>query len=71
MCDEGDLAQDRQQHEIDAALARHHAERSAVRPGRMTCLDCDEPISELRRRDGAVRCVPCANDEEKRARMRF
>jgi DnaK suppressor protein len=36
--------------------------------GRRRCLDCEETISEarLRANPGAVRCVPCQGEKEKR-----
>jgi len=32
------------------------------------CFDCDDPLPELRIKDGRVRCVTCQTKVEKRAR---
>lgn len=50
-----DRAQQRQQEEIDQALAARKRDRA----GRTTCAECGDAISELRTRLGAELCMPC------------
>jgi RNA polymerase-binding transcription factor DksA len=60
-----DLAQARQQDDIDHALAA----RKVSGPGADFCTmeDCGEPISEQRKAMGATRCVDCQADHEREA----
>lgn len=60
-----DVAQRRQQEEIEHALAA----RKKPTIGRTHCanLDCGEPISALRREIGARFCVGCQNAAERPA----
>ena len=60
-----DLAQARQQDDIDHALAA----RKAAKPGTDVCTveDCGEPISAARKAMGATRCVDCQADVEREA----
>jgi len=60
-----DQAQQRQQEDIDQALAR----LPKAGKGRPTCenLDCGEPISAERQALGAVLCIDCQRDDEARA----
>lgn len=58
-----DVAQRRQQDDIDHALAA----RSPAGEGRPTCAECGEAISELRQQMGAVRCLECQRDCEREA----
>jgi RNA polymerase-binding transcription factor DksA len=37
--------------------------------GATHCVECAEPISELRQRMGARRCMDCQSDHELRARV--
>lgn len=60
-----DLAQARQQEDIDHAIAA----RKVTRPGTDLCTtdDCGEPISPQRKAMGATRCVDCQADHEREA----
>lgn len=60
-----DLAQARQQDDVDHALAA----RRPVKPGTDFCvmLDCGEPITAARKALGATRCVDCQVDAEREA----
>jgi RNA polymerase-binding transcription factor DksA len=60
-----DVAQQRQQEEIDHALQA----RRAVAKGPEFCsvAYCGEPISALRRDMGAKLCIDCANAREREA----
>ena len=60
-----DLAQARQQDEVDHALAA----RRSPKPGTDFCVvdDCGEPISPARKAMGATRCVECQSDHEREA----
>ena len=59
-----DLAQRRQQEDIDHALAAR-----VKAAGRTHCMraDCGAPISDLRREMGAVLCLDCQRSNEHRA----
>lgn len=60
-----DVAQRRQQGEIDHALAH----RAPARPGLTQCerLDCGEPITAFRQALGARLCIDCAQAAEREA----
>lgn len=60
-----DLAQARQQEDVEHALAA----RKPTQPGTDVCTvdDCDEPISLQRKAMGARRCVSCQEDHEREA----
>ena len=60
-----DLAQARQQDDIEHALAA----RKTVAPGTDVCVaaDCGEAISPARKAMGATRCLDCQADHERRA----
>lgn len=64
-----DIAQQRQQEEIDHALAAHHAAH-VTKPARARCaaVACDEPISPARQRMGAQLCLDCQRDAEHMAK---
>ena len=66
MADEADEASALQQREIDTLVARHRAKVPGH--GRKACADCGEPISDLRRRDGAKLCLDCQIDAERALR---
>lgn len=66
MADEADRAADLQQAEIDRALAAHA--RKVPGEGRHDCARCGEPISALRRRDGARLCMDCQVNAERALR---
>jgi RNA polymerase-binding transcription factor DksA len=66
MADEADHATALQQAEIDALVARHRAKVAGH--GRKSCEHCDEPISDLRRRDGARLCLSCQIEAERALR---
>lgn len=59
-----DVAQRRQQEEIEHAL-QAHADKP-VRTGREVCATpgCDEPISAARQALGAQLCIDCQRDAE-------
>jgi RNA polymerase-binding transcription factor DksA len=61
-----DVAQRRQQEEIDQVLAN----RRVLPAGLTHCemLDCGEPISAMRQQMGARLCVDCATAKEQEAR---
>lgn len=63
--DLADVAQRRQQEDIDHALQG----RRPIGPGRAVCSkkECDEPISALRQNMGARLCIQCAQDAEQEA----
>lgn len=63
-----DVAQQRQQEEIDHALAAHRAARLVAQPLRSLCAapTCNEPISPARQRMGAQLCIDCQRDAEHR-----
>jgi len=61
MADEADIANDYAQRAIDVALYN----RPMMANGKDEC-DCGEPISEYRKRIGAVRCIHCQTRWEKR-----
>lgn len=65
MTDVIDVAQQRQQDDIDIALAA----RKPAGAGRAFCANavCDEPISEVRRALGAQLCIDCQHDAERSA----
>lgn len=60
-----DVAQQRQQDDIDLALAA----RKPARAGRATCanVQCGEPIAPLRQNMGAQLCIDCQRDAERSA----
>lgn len=60
-----DLAQQRQQEDIDHALAA----RKAVMPGLGECLECGESITALRQELGARLCIECQRHSELQARQ--
>lgn len=57
-----DVAQRRQQEEIDQAIAA----RPPAKPGRTVCAnqECGEPISAERQALGAQLCIDCQRDAE-------
>lgn len=56
--DDADYTQ--QQAELaEAMLAKAAARKAQTLRGMAECVECDEPISELRQNLGAIRCVPC------------
>lgn len=61
-----DVAQRRQQEQIDQALANLPV--PGVGAERCTRHDCDEPISATRQQLGARLCIDCANAQEQEAR---
>lgn len=63
MADICDLAQERQQQDIDRALALH---KRPVRDTKWFCVDCGASIGIKRRRavPGCIRCVSCQGDHE-------
>lgn len=60
-----DVAQRRQQDDIDHALAG----RAPKPAGRSICanLDCGEPIASVRQQMGAQLCIECQRDAEREA----
>lgn len=67
MADQIDRAQERE------LLDRELAIQQQTRPrpiGLAACQECDEPISDARRGNGARRCVPCQADAEAEAKKR-
>lgn len=65
-----DVAQRRQQEEIDHALAAAR-QAFAAAPGRTECAapGCDEPIDPLRTRLGAQLCLDCQERAERAAQQ--
>lgn len=61
-----DVAQRRQQEEIDHTLANRRAPVAGLTHCEM--LDCGEPISVMRQQMGARLCVDCATAKEREAR---
>ena len=61
-----DVAQQRQQDEIDHALAAASRARQAELPIRTHCVvaSCGEPISPVRQQMRAQRCIDCQRDAE-------
>lgn len=62
-----DVAQRRQQEEIEQALQAHASK--PVRVGRDVCAvtGCGEPISAMRKSMGAQLCIDCQQDAERSA----
>lgn len=62
-----DVAQRRQQEEIDHALLA----RPALSAGRAHCanLDCGEPIAPVRQQMGATLCIDCQRAIEREAQQ--
>jgi len=60
-----DVAQRRQQEEIDQALAS----RKVAVAGRKHCanVDCGEAIAPIRQQMGATLCIDCQRDTEREA----
>ena len=74
MADECDRAQRFEEAARDNALSLHMRRHAHHAPGLARCQECDEPISDLRRREGARLCVECQSDAEQRersTRLRF
>lgn len=67
MTDIIDLAQERQQQDIDIALAA----RPLATAGRSHCAnpECGEPITPLRQQLGALLCIDCQRDRERGAQV--
>ncbi|WP_093424022.1 MULTISPECIES: TraR/DksA family transcriptional regulator [unclassified Pseudomonas] len=67
MADIADFANDLVQERIDQALAARNASKSqAVTHSFLICLDCDEPIPEVRRlaQSGCTRCFECQSEND-------
>jgi len=64
MSDEIDKAQDNQANYNDDALRRHQR-LTKIEPTEF-CIDCDEPINEVRRKIGACRCFDCQSIFERK-----
>lgn len=62
-----DVAQRRQQEQIDQAVAA----RKPAPPGRVTCanLACGEPITPVRQQLGAQLCLDCQQRAEREAQQ--
>lgn len=60
-----DVAQQRQQDDIDHALSA----RGTTRAGRPDCDECGAAISALRQGLGAVLCIDCQERSEQQARQ--
>jgi phage/conjugal plasmid C-4 type zinc finger TraR family protein len=69
MTDIFDRAQELEQRQRDAALARQ-ASRQTAGPSLSHCEDCGDEIPALRREKvaGCTRCTPCQSDFEKACR---
>lgn len=65
-----DFAQECEAQSREAAIAEYmrHRRLEATR-GLHRCCECDEPITDLRRLAGAVRCVDCQTIHETRERV--
>ena len=64
MADEADIAQDYIDRTVSESVRRA---RQQGGPSRTHCLDCEEPIPEMRQRIGGVtRCIDCAELAERR-----
>lgn len=63
-----DLAAQRQQNEIDSALAAHRARQPKPNTDQPDCRECGDPISPQRMALGARLCFACATDQENKAR---
>lgn len=61
-----DVAQKRQQEEIDHALAARRAPSQGL--AHCDALDCGEPISAMRQQLGARLCIDCLTAQEQEAR---
>lgn len=74
MTDAADRAQEREEADRDAALARARDNTAHEAPfeieGRRVCLDCFEPIDKrrLKANPAAVRCLECQTLIERRHR---
>lgn len=68
MADECDRAQQYEEVARAAALSMHLQQHAHHLPGLAKCCECGEPISEMRRHDGARLCIDCATDAEERER---
>lgn len=53
------------------AMRQRPVERPRVYNGERLCLDCDDPIevARLKAQPGAVRCVACQYDHERRVQV--
>ena len=67
MSDWVDAAQDLQQRETDAVLARHQQRHVRARLTHCERHDCGEPVMPERTRLGARLCVDCEEEDRKRA----
>lgn len=63
--DEIEVAQRRQQEDIDHALAA----RGQGKAGKAVCDECGAAISALRQELGAVLCIDCQQRSEQQARQ--
>jgi RNA polymerase-binding transcription factor DksA len=66
MTDDADYAADLADREREQILAARRAQVPAQ--GRATCIDCRSAISDLRRKVGARRCLPCQINVERALR---
>ena len=65
-----DFAQEREAQSREAAIAEYLRQRALeANRGLRICCECDEPITDLRRLAGAVRCVECQTVHETRERI--
>ncbi len=70
MPDMTDFAQEREAEVRDASIAEHDRWMLAqARKGLRSCCECDDPISDLRRLAGAIRCVEHQIEHEARERV--
>ncbi|MDE2468613.1 MAG: TraR/DksA C4-type zinc finger protein [Bradyrhizobium sp.] len=65
-----DFAQDREAERRQDALIEFLRQRKLEETrGLRICCECGEPITDMRRLAGAVRCVDCQSEHETRERV--
>jgi RNA polymerase-binding transcription factor DksA len=69
MADEIDIANDLIDNELSRALNKLRQNASYRSTGREFCLECGDTMPQVRRNLGFQRCVPCAEEAERREQM--
>jgi len=69
MADEIDFANDLIDVEVSRAINRMRQQSAQASEGSKTCVECDDPIPEARRKMGFKLCVPCAEEFERQKHL--
>ena len=69
MADEVDIASKIIDDELRYALNEMRRNIPSGKRGPECCMECEEPMPEVRRELGLSLCVPCAQEKERRAAL--